>query len=77
MSTVKEVKAAAKQLSAHDRLELFHWLDASKEVQQFRRDELRREIAIGLGQADRGEVAPLNVQIIKQEVRRRLASKGN
>lgn len=77
MSTVTEIKAATEQLSAHDRVELFRWLNESKEVRQFRREELRREIAIGLEQADRGDVAAVNVQSIKQEVRRRLADKGN
>jgi hypothetical protein len=41
-----------------------------------RLEELRREIAVGLEQADLGEIAPLDVQEIKDEVRRRLAAKG-
>ncbi len=77
MSTVKEIKAAADQLSAHDRMELFHWLNASKEVKQFRREELRQEIAAGLEQADRGNVAQLNIQSIKEEIHRRRATKGD
>ena len=38
--------------------------------------ELRGEIAVGLGQADRGETAPLDVPEIKREIRRRLAAQG-
>ena len=33
-------------------------------------EELRREIAIGLEEADRGEVAPLDIEGIKAEGRR-------
>jgi hypothetical protein len=77
MSTVAEVKAATERLSAQDCWELYRWLGESKAVQRLRHDELRREIAIGIEQADRGDVAPLNVQDIKDEVRRRLNSKGN
>ncbi len=77
MSTVAEVKTVTEQLSAKDRWELYRWLGESKDVQRLRHDELRREIAIGLEQADRGDVAPLNVQDIKNEVRRRLNPQGN
>ena len=77
MSTVAEVKAATERLSAQDCWELYRWLGESKAVQRLRHDELRREIAAGIEQADRGDVAPLNVQDIKDEVRRRLNSKGN
>ena len=35
-----------------------------------RLEELRREIAIGLQEADRGEVAPLDIENIKAEGRR-------
>jgi len=35
-----------------------------------RLEELRREIAIGLEEADRGEVAPLDIEGIKAEGRR-------
>ncbi|MEI9961621.1 MAG: hypothetical protein WDM76_10965 [Limisphaerales bacterium] len=77
MSTVKEVKAATEQLSAFDRVELYRWLGESQEVQQFRREELRHEIAIGLEQAERGDLAPLEMQTIKAEVHRRLAGRGN
>jgi hypothetical protein len=74
MSTVTEVKRATERLSPQDRWELYRWLGESKDVQKFRMEELRGEIAIGIEQADRGDMAPLNVQEIKDEVRRRLAA---
>jgi hypothetical protein len=76
MSTVTEVKTAAKRLSAQDRWELYRWLGESKDVQRFRHEELRREIVVGIEQADRGDVAPLNVQTLKDEVHRRSSGKG-
>jgi hypothetical protein len=76
MSTVTEVKAATERLPARDRWELYRWLGEAKDVLRFRHEELRREIATGLEQADHGDVAPLKVQDIKHEVRRRLGGKG-
>lgn len=43
---------------------------------KFRLEELRREIAIGIKEADRGEVAPLDIEGIKRKVRERLAQMG-
>lgn len=40
---------------------------------QRRLEDLRREIAIGLDQADRGEIAPMDMDAIRSEARRRLA----
>jgi antitoxin ParD1/3/4 len=53
-----------------------------KEKQEFkaiRIDELRRQVAIGLDQASRGDVAPLDIAEIKAEGRKRLAAqqRGN
>jgi hypothetical protein len=75
MSTA-EIKEATERLSPQDRWELYRWLGESRDVQRFRREDLRREIAIGIEQADRGETAPLDVRQIKDEVRRRLTAKG-
>ena len=75
MSTVKELKAATQELSPQDRWELYRWLGESKEVQQFRREELRQEIAIGIEQADRGDLAPLNIDAIKAEVNHKLKNR--
>ena len=78
MSTVADVKEATKHLPPKDKWELYRWLAEAKELQPFRLEELRREIAIGVEQADRGETAPLDVQAIKKEVRHRLTgNKGN
>jgi hypothetical protein len=77
MSTVKEVKAATQGLSSQERWELYRWLGESKDVQQFRRDELRREIDIGIEQADRGDVAPLDIETIKSEVRQKLKNRSH
>lgn len=43
-------------------------------IRQAQVEALQREIAIGIEQADRGEVAPLDVGAIKAEGRRRLAA---
>jgi hypothetical protein len=77
MSTVIEVKTATEQLTAQDRWELYRWLGESQDVRRFRHEELRREIAVGIEQANRGDVASLDVQAVKDEVRRRLGNKSN
>jgi hypothetical protein len=74
--SMAEVKEATERLSAQDRWELYRWLGESRDVQRFRLEELRREIAAGIEQADRGDTAPLDVQAIKDEARRRLAARG-
>jgi hypothetical protein len=77
MSTVADVKSATEQLSAEERWELYRWLGESQDVQRLRHEELRREIAIGIEQADCGDLAPLEMQSLKDEVRHRLNRKGN
>ena len=74
--SMAEIKDATARLSPEDRWELYRWLGESKDVQRYRLEELRREIAIGIEQADRGETAPLDVLQIKEEVERRLSAKG-
>jgi len=44
-------------------------------LKTYRLEELRREIAIGSQQVDRGEVAPLDMAAIQAEGRRRLDKK--
>lgn len=75
--SMAEIKDATARLSAEDRWELYRWLGESKDVQRFRLEELRREIAVGIEQADRGETDPLDVLQIKEEVQRRLTAKGD
>ena len=75
MSTVLEIKTATEQLSPQERWQLFRWLENSSDVRRYRREELQREIAIGLEQADAGETAPLDVAVLKDEVRHHLNAK--
>jgi hypothetical protein len=74
--SMTEVKQAAEQLSPEDRWELYRWLGESRDVQRFRFEELRREIALGIEQADRGHISPLDAQKIKDEVHRRPTPRG-
>lgn len=76
MSTVAEVKTATERLSAQERWELCRWLAESQDVLRLRHEELRREIAIGMEQIERGEFAPLDTEKTKAEVRRRLRNEG-
>jgi antitoxin ParD1/3/4 len=45
-------------------------------LRQIKLDRLRKDIAVGLEQADRGELAPLDVEAIIAEGRERLASRN-
>ncbi len=76
MSTLMEIKAAAEQVSAEDRYELLHWLAGSEEMRRRELEELRRAITVGVEQANRGELAPLDIEEIKTEGRRRLGIKA-
>jgi len=69
-----EIKTAAQRLSAQDRWELYRWLGQAVDLQEFQLETLRRDIALGIEQADRGETAPLDVNAIKDVVRHRLAA---
>lgn len=71
-----EIKAAAEQVSAEDRYELLHWLAGSEEMRRRELEELRRAITVGVEQANRGELAPLDIEEIKTEGRRRLEIKA-
>ena len=69
MSTLHEIKAAAATLPAEDRSELAAWLSESSDVWKIRREQLRREIQVGLDEIARGEVAPLDMTEIKRKAR--------
>ena len=71
-----EIKAAAEHVSAEDRYELLHWLAGSEEMRRRELEELRRAITVGVEQANRGELAPLDIEEIKTEGRRRLGIKA-
>jgi hypothetical protein len=74
MSTLHEIKAAAATLSANDRSELVAWLSESKDVWEIRREQLRREIQIGLNEVERGEVALLDIAEVKRKALARFES---
>jgi|HubBroStandDraft_4_1064222.scaffolds.fasta_scaffold3305821_1 hypothetical protein len=72
MSTMTEVKRATEKLSPKDRWDLFVWLRESEDVRSRQVDELRRDLAVGVEQADRGEVAPLDVESVRTKIYERL-----
>lgn len=74
MSTVEELKDATERVPPEQQWELYRWLGEAAGIRQFRLRELRREIALGIVEADRGECAPLDVQALKDEFRRRSKS---
>ena len=71
MCTLQEIKEASAALPAEDRSELVAWLSESKDVWEIRREQLRREIQIGLDDIERGDVAPLDMTEIKRKARAR------
>ena len=71
MSTLHEIKAAAASLPAKDRSELVTWLSEARDVWEIRREQLRREIQVGLTEIQRGDVAPLDMAEIKRKARAR------
>ncbi len=69
MSTLAEIKDAAARLPAEERSELITWLGKAEDVSRIRREQLRREIQIGLDEIERGKVAPLDIREIKRKAR--------
>lgn len=55
--------------------EALRLLQSRDDADEARLEELRCEIAVGLEEADGGELAPLDVEAIKSEGRRQLAAK--
>ena len=53
--------------------EALYLLKEWDELRQQKLEQLRRDIAIGIAQADRGEVVPLNLQGMKRRLRKRLS----
>jgi antitoxin ParD1/3/4 len=53
-------------------MEALRLLDERDRLRQTRLEDLRREIAIGIEQADRGDVAPLDMDEIRIAVQQRL-----
>jgi antitoxin ParD1/3/4 len=50
-------------------------LQQQKQDREARLDRLRKEVALGIEEADRGELAPLDIEQVKAEGRCRLAEK--
>jgi len=69
MSTLVEIKDAAARLPAEQRTESITWLGKAEDVSRIRREQLRREIQIGVDEIERGEVAPLDMPAIKRKAR--------
>jgi len=55
--------------------EALRLLNEQDALKAYRLQELRREIAVGIAQADRGDVAPLDMAVIQAEGRKRLGKK--
>ena len=66
-----ELKKAAEQLSPRDRWEFFVWLREAEDVRSRHIKELQRDVAVGIEQADRGDVAPLDMAAIRARVHQR------
>jgi antitoxin ParD1/3/4 len=49
-------------------------LKEREELRAMKLEEIRRQVAVGLEQIRRGEVAPLDLEAIKREGRKRLAA---
>jgi hypothetical protein len=74
MSNVAEIIAAVTQLLPAEQWDLYQWLNESPDIVRRRLDTLRQDVALGLAQVDRGDVAPLNIDAIKTGMRHRLAT---
>lgn len=56
--------------------EALQLLDDRDRLRAWKLEELRKEIAIGIEQADQGRVAPLDMDTIRAKVSERLRSQG-
>jgi antitoxin ParD1/3/4 len=71
----RKVEAGEYETPSDLVIEAIHLLDAQDRVRQQQLDDLRREIALGLDECERGEVAELDIDEIIGEARRQLAAK--
>src|SRR5262249_10304551 len=75
---VQEELESGRYPSASDLIrEALLLLKERDQLRQYRLEELRREIAVGLDEAARGELAPVDIEAIKLEGRRRLGERKN
>lgn len=74
MSTVDEIKAAALQLPAADKLDLYLRLNDSAEVRHWQREELKKEIQKGIDSLQRGDFTehdPSSLDALAQDIKAR------
>jgi antitoxin ParD1/3/4 len=71
----RKVEAGEYETPSDLVIEAIHLLDAQDRVRQQQLEDLRREIDIGLGECERGEIAELDIEEIIAEARRQLAAK--
>ncbi|HLK56385.1 MAG TPA: type II toxin-antitoxin system ParD family antitoxin [Chthonomonadaceae bacterium] len=57
-------------------LQALQLLNEQEQLRAIRLEELRKEIAVGVAQADRGETSPLDIEEIKAEGRRVFAARS-
>lgn len=74
MSTVAEVKLAVEKLPSQEKQELFRWLAGRSDFRAQQLEMLCGDLAVGLAQADQGDLAPLDIAAVKREFRQRLDS---
>ena len=75
MSTVQDIKSAAARLSPRERLQLLNWLSDSEEIKKLRLEALRRDLLVGIKQADRGELLDSDEVFdrVTRKIRRRVS----
>jgi hypothetical protein len=66
MSTVDEIKSAAMKLSEDEQVNLYRWLHESDVIRRRRPEDLKREVAIGIEQLDRGQYTTYDDQSLDQ-----------
>ncbi len=75
MSTVAEVIQATKKLAPEERWELYRQLREAADIQHHQQAELRRDVHAGIAEIESGDVAPLDIRAVKNEVARRLSTR--
>jgi antitoxin ParD1/3/4 len=74
---VREKVESGDDASADDLLrEALQLLDDRDRLRAWKLEELRKEIAVGIQQAEQGMVAPLDMDAIRTKVAERLRSQG-
>lgn len=76
MSTVAEVIQATQKLAPEERWELYRQLREAADIQHHQLAELRRDMQAGIAEIESGNVAPLDIQAVKDEVSRRLSTRS-